>query len=52
MISYVRQNEDTSCLKIVHFYDVEKGEGKVPDELEANAKSMVLQLMLLTECRS
>ncbi|KIJ64677.1 hypothetical protein HYDPIDRAFT_111242 [Hydnomerulius pinastri MD-312] len=33
MILYVRQNEETSCLKIVHFYD-----GFVPSEMEANAK--------------
>ena len=37
MILYVRQNEETSCLKIVHFYDGEKG---IPSEMEANAKSM------------
>lgn len=36
MISYVRRNEETSCLKIVHFLDEEVG---VPSELEANAKS-------------
>jgi hypothetical protein len=42
MILYVRQNEDTSCLKIVHFYDVEKGAGSIPSELEANAKSTIV----------
>ncbi|KAF5383499.1 hypothetical protein D9757_006168 [Collybiopsis confluens] len=36
MISYVRDNEETSCVKIVHFVDEEGG---VPSELEANAKS-------------
>ncbi|KAF9531070.1 AAAP amino acid permease [Crepidotus variabilis] len=35
MISYVRHNEETSYLKIVHFYEEEKG---IPSELEANAK--------------
>ena len=37
MILYVRRNEETSCLKIVHFVDEED---VVPSELEANAKSM------------
>jgi len=33
---YVRQNEETSCLKIVHFHDDQK---KAPvSEIEANAK--------------
>lgn len=36
MVLYVRKNEETSILKIVHFYDHEKG---VPSELEANVKS-------------
>ncbi|KAF8843445.1 hypothetical protein BDN67DRAFT_945384 [Paxillus ammoniavirescens] len=35
MILYVRHNEETSCLKIVHFHQLE---GTVPSELEANAK--------------
>ncbi|PPR03413.1 hypothetical protein CVT24_012708, partial [Panaeolus cyanescens] len=35
MILYVRRNEETSYLKIVHFYDAEGG---IPSELEANAK--------------
>ncbi|KAJ6623648.1 amino acid permease-domain-containing protein [Mycena sp. CBHHK59/15] len=35
MILYVRENEETSCLKIVHFSDEEYG---IPSELEANAK--------------
>ncbi|KAJ7291814.1 AAAP amino acid permease [Mycena rebaudengoi] len=35
MILYVKKNEETSCLKIVHFTDEETG---VPSELEANAK--------------
>jgi hypothetical protein len=33
MILYVRHNEETSCLKIVHFHN-----GDVPSEMEANAK--------------
>jgi hypothetical protein len=37
MVLYVRQNEETSCLKIVHFHD--KRKGGLPLELEANAKS-------------
>jgi len=36
MILYVRKNEETSYLKIIHFFEEEKG---VPSELEANAKS-------------
>ncbi|EKM52801.1 uncharacterized protein PHACADRAFT_212012 [Phanerochaete carnosa HHB-10118-sp] len=32
---YVSQNEETSCLKLVHFYDDEIG---VPSEMEANWK--------------
>jgi len=36
MMLYVRQNEESSCLKIVHFHDGEEG---VPSEMEANAKS-------------
>ncbi|KAJ7136289.1 AAAP amino acid permease [Mycena filopes] len=35
MLLYVRENEATSCVKIVHFSDEETG---VPSELEANAK--------------
>ncbi|KAJ7764169.1 amino acid permease-domain-containing protein [Mycena maculata] len=35
MILYVRENEETSCIKIVHFCDEEDG---IPSELEANAK--------------
>ncbi|KAF9453356.1 AAAP amino acid permease [Macrolepiota fuliginosa MF-IS2] len=35
MILYVWKNEETSCLKVVHFSDTEKG---VPSELEANVK--------------
>nr|GAT55555.1 AAAP amino acid permease [Mycena chlorophos] len=43
MILYVRENEDTSCVKIVHFcgrVDDEESMGVdlVPSELEANAK--------------
>ncbi|KIM82858.1 hypothetical protein PILCRDRAFT_820149 [Piloderma croceum F 1598] len=37
MVLYVRQNEETSCLKIVHFHD-DKRKGGLPLELEANAK--------------
>ena len=33
---YVSQNEETSCLKLVHFYDDELG---IPSEMEANWKS-------------
>lgn len=36
MILYVQKNEETSYLKIIHFFEEEKG---VPSELEANAKS-------------
>ncbi|KAJ6545327.1 amino acid permease-domain-containing protein [Mycena capillaripes] len=36
MLLYVRENEETSCVKIVHFCDDE--ENGVPSELEANAK--------------
>ncbi|KAI0689016.1 amino acid permease-domain-containing protein [Cytidiella melzeri] len=32
---YVSQNEETSCLKLVHFYDDEYG---IPSEMEANWK--------------
>jgi hypothetical protein len=35
MILYVQKSEETSHLKIVHFYEEEKG---IPSELEANAK--------------
>ena len=34
MILHVKHNEETSCLKIVHFQA-----GTVPSEMEANAKS-------------
>ena len=33
---YVSTNEETSCLKLVHFYDDELG---IPSEMEANWKS-------------
>jgi uncharacterized protein YpiB (UPF0302 family) len=36
LILYVERNEDTACIKLVHFVDAEKG---VPSELEANSKS-------------
>ncbi|KAH8102672.1 amino acid permease-domain-containing protein [Cristinia sonorae] len=32
---YVKQNEETSCLKLVHFYEEEEG---IPSEMEANWK--------------
>ena len=35
MILYVQHNEETTCLKIVHFH-----EETVPSEIEANTKSM------------
>ncbi|THU77928.1 hypothetical protein K435DRAFT_973734 [Dendrothele bispora CBS 962.96] len=35
MILYVRNNEETSCVKLIHFVD---GEAGIPSELEANAK--------------
>lgn len=35
MVLYVRQNEETSCIKVVHFIDSEKG---VPPELEENSR--------------
>ncbi|KAJ7611398.1 amino acid permease-domain-containing protein [Mycena polygramma] len=38
ILLYVRENEETSCVKIVHFCDAESEEGGVPSELEANAK--------------
>ncbi|KAG1757388.1 amino acid permease-domain-containing protein [Suillus lakei] len=39
MILYVRHNEETSCLKIVHFHS-----GEIPSEMEANAKSKPILL--------
>ncbi|KAF9556823.1 hypothetical protein CPC08DRAFT_641000 [Agrocybe pediades] len=36
MILYVRKNEETSYLKIIHFYEEERG--GIPSELEANSK--------------
>jgi hypothetical protein len=39
LILYVRKNEETSNLKIVHFYQEEEG---IPSELEANLKSKFL----------
>ncbi|KAJ7106514.1 amino acid permease-domain-containing protein [Mycena epipterygia] len=35
MLLYVRENEETACVKLVHFCDAEEG---IPSELEANAK--------------
>jgi hypothetical protein len=37
MVLYVQKNEETSHVKIIHFYQAEKG--GIPSELEANAKS-------------
>jgi hypothetical protein len=45
MVLYVRQNEETSCLKIVHFHD-DKRKGGLPLELEANAKSTLLAFLM------
>lgn len=36
---YVTQSEETSCLKLVHFYDEEDG---IPSEMEANWKSRIV----------
>ena len=44
MILYVQKNEETSHLKIIHFYEEEDG---VPSELEANAKSEISNLSIL-----
>lgn len=38
MIQYVQRNEESSHLKIIHFYEEENG--GIPSELESNAKSM------------
>ncbi|KAL5478554.1 hypothetical protein ACEPAI_2738 [Sanghuangporus weigelae] len=35
MITYVSKNEETSCIKLVHFY---QKVGEIPSEIEANAK--------------
>ena len=43
MILYVQKNEETSHLKIIHFYEEEDG---VPSELEANSKSEIFNLSL------
>ena len=43
---YVGQNEETSCLKLVHFYD---DEGGVPSEMEANWKSEPFPCQPLTQ---
>ena len=37
MILYVQKNEETSCIKLIHFSEQEEG---IPSELEPNAKSM------------
>jgi hypothetical protein len=36
MLLYVRDNEETSCVKLAYFVDGDEG---IPSELEANAKS-------------
>lgn len=38
-LQYVCRNEETSCLKLAHFYNEEEG---IPSEMEANWKSTVL----------
>jgi hypothetical protein len=38
MILYVKKNEETSCIKLVHFSEQEEG---IPSELEPNAKSIM-----------
>jgi len=42
MVVYVRNNEETSCLKIVHFASSMENEG-VPPELEANRQSVFIR---------
>ena len=39
MITYVAKNEETSCIKLVHFYEHVED---IPSELEANAKRKIL----------
>jgi len=57
MILYVRNNEETSCLKIVHFVSDKKNEG-FPPELEANRQSVFvfcgicLPNLMLVRCSS
>ena len=41
MISYVSKNEETTSVKLVHFYEEDK---PIPSELEANAKRKKLYL--------
>jgi hypothetical protein len=36
MVMYVRQEEETSCIKMVHFYEKKED---VPSEMVSNAKS-------------
>ncbi|KAJ3877659.1 AAAP amino acid permease [Lentinula edodes] len=54
MVLYVRDNEETACVKIVHFVDEEFG---VPSELEANARildeafpEITIDLIVVTGC--
>jgi hypothetical protein len=39
MVIYVRRNEETSSLKLVHFYNDKDG---IPSEIEANWKSRII----------
>ena len=45
MILYVKKNEETSCVKLVHFREQEDG---IPSEFEANAKSIMHLLSFIT----
>ena len=44
MILYVKNNEETSCIKLIHFNEQEEG---VPSELGSNAKSTGLMLSFI-----
>ena len=46
MVSYVAKNEETSCMKLVHFY--QKIED-IPSEIEANAKRKLMIALRRTE---
>lgn len=41
MITYVSKNEETACVKLVHFYNSVED---IPSELEANAKCTSLAI--------
>lgn len=43
MITYVSKNEETACVKLVHFYDSIEN---IPSELEANAKCTSIMVFL------